>query len=150
MGFSLLDQLNCLMKLMPKIQISILLTVLTFFILSCENDEVSECIEGKVIGYDPCYNVTLIQVISGNLKGGPISLLEHEFENVVQYPNAPNSTEYPPLEVSSDSILYFNYRYYDSETDEYPVYEDICPAIYEPFTVPLIVITKYSTTHCPL
>lgn len=129
---------------------SILVFLTGFIFFACEDNSLPDCVEGKVIGYERCSNVTLIKVISGNLKGDLISSFGRTFENVVQYPNVPSSQIFPPIIVGNDSIVFFNYRYFNKDKDEYPVDDDFCNGLTGPYEIPTIVITNYSTSNCPL
>ncbi|SMD45876.1 hypothetical protein SAMN00777080_4549 [Aquiflexum balticum DSM 16537] len=120
---------------------SIKITAIILLILSifgCEDESLPECVQGKVIGYQSCYNVNVIQVLSGTLKGEEIRWEGEQYQNVIQYPGG----------ALSEEIIYFSYRFFNAEQDS--TYANlICPANLAPLAVPMIVITDYSTEYCP-
>lgn len=116
-----------------------LILLMGLFSFACEEQDQPECVKGKVIGYQPCYNVNLIQVLSGNLKGESILWKEKYFDRVVQFPGG----------ALQDSVIYFNYEFFDPDKDE-DFINIICPTHIAPLGVPIISITNYSTSNCPL
>lgn len=115
-----------------------IITLLVLSILGCEDKPTPQCIQGKVIGYQPCYNMNVIQVLSGSLKGEEIMWEGEKYQNVVQYPGG----------ALSEETIYFSYRFFNPEEDS--TYSNIiCPANIAPLAVPMIVITDYSTENCP-
>jgi len=125
---------------------SIALSLLIFILfIGCE-EQSDTCIKGKLAFYERCFNVMVIEVIGGDLKGDSIKFFGFERANMVQFPMLFDDGI---LEVSVDSPFYFNYRFFDAKNDEYPVDDDICPANVIPFDIPTIIITDYSLSTCP-
>ncbi|WP_114752757.1 hypothetical protein [Pleomorphovibrio marinus] len=123
------------MKYFIKIAAIILLILSNF---GCEDESLPECVQGKLIGYQSCYNVNVIQVLSGSLKGKEIMWEGEKYQNVVQYPGG----------ALSEDIIYFSYRFFNTEEDSTNS-NLICPANIAPLAIPMIVITDYSTENCP-
>ena len=105
---------------------------------SCQKSEVPDCIRGKVIGYQSCININIIQVESGSLNGTTTLWNGKNYEDVVQSPGGK----------ILDSLIYFNYRSFDSSKDTL-INNAVCPANISPLTVPIIIITRYSSINCP-
>lgn len=107
-------------------------------LFGCKDESTPSCIQGRVIGYQPCYNVNVIQILSGSLKGEEIIWGGEQYQNAVQYPGG----------AFSEEINYFSYRWFNPEQDS-TYSNQICPATIAPLAVPVIVITDYSTGNCP-
>lgn len=106
---------------------------LTSFIFSaCEDNSSPESVKGRLIKFPSCNFVNVIQIESGNLEGGSISSTGIQIENVVLFPGKP----------IQDSIIYFNYRFFDQKKDRDSVY---CTADVL-IEAPKIIITNYSTS----
>lgn len=123
--------------------------------MGCVNDELSpDCIKGRVLGYDRCNQVSLIQILSGDLNGGSISLFGREFDNVVLFPHDIERYSFSNLEFreeveEQESIILFKYRYFDPEKDKWPDSDVVCLRNVGPHNLPTIVITSYSNSNCP-
>lgn len=109
--------------------IQLLLPFFAFLVVgaSCDKQDLPDCVKGRVIGYQSCYNVNVIQVLSGDLNGESIKWNGNEFDNVVQFPGG----------VLQDSIIYFNYEFFDPDKDE-DFGNIICPANIGPLSVPIM------------
>ncbi len=46
-----------------------IMILLASTLLGCEDESTPPCIQGRVIGYQACYNVNVIQILSGSLRG---------------------------------------------------------------------------------
>ncbi|UCS92504.1 hypothetical protein KZP23_17665 [Echinicola marina] len=117
-----------------------LLALIAIFIFSgCEEVPNPGCIKAKVIGYQSCYNVNIVQILSGPVKGRELDWYEQKYDNVVQFTGAV---------IPKDEIIYINYSLYG--TDEKPEYQSqICPSNTFPVPVPYVKLNDYSTIKCP-
>ena len=112
---------------------SILMFLTGFIFFACEDNSLPERVKGRVIEFPSCNFVNVIQIESGNLKGGSISSIGLQIENVVLFPGNP----------IQDSIIYFNYRFFDQKKDLNSVY---CTADVL-IKAPKIIITNYSISN---
>jgi hypothetical protein len=138
-----LNNLEQDMKNSTKIAAIILLIL---GILGCEDESLPECVQGKVIGYQSCYDMLLIEVLSQNL-GEPLTLGDRYYQRVVQCP-VELLTGTP---LNNEDRIYFRFRNFDPERDTLPDgnQEQLCHPSVFPLAVPIIVITDYSTENCP-
>lgn len=147
------------MKTSKKITNRLLPFALVVFLMhigmGCEEDDIStNCVKGKVLGYDRCNQVSLIQIISGNIKGDSLRLFEREYNNVVQYPNSSNSDIFTNVEfqeeaIDTENIIYFNFRFFDPNEDEWPENDVFCPHNIGAHDLPIIIVTNFSKSNCP-
>lgn len=115
-----------------------LLILLAIFGSGCQKENPQKCVKGRVIGFQSCYNVSIIQILSGSKIGGTVVWDGKKYENVVQFPGG----------AISDSIIYFHFRSFDAEKDKDPG-NPICPANIAPLILPKIMITDFSNSNCP-
>lgn len=117
-----------------KTLIKSILVFLTGFVFSaCEDNSLPDIVKGRVIEFPSCNFVNVIQIESGNLIGGSISSTGLQLENIVLVPGNP----------IQDSIIYFNFRFFDQKKDRDSVY---CTADVL-IKAPKIIITNYSTLN---
>jgi hypothetical protein len=118
---------------MKTMIMSILVFLTGFVFLACEDNSLPDIVKGRVIEFPSCNFVNVIQIESGNLIGGSISSTGLQLENIVLVPGNP----------IQDSIIYFNYRFFDQKKDRDSVY---CTADVL-IKAPKIIITNYSTLN---
>lgn len=127
------------------IQLSLLLSAFLWICTSCEEQDLPECVKGRVIGYEYCTNAVLIKLSSEYEFGGLINKYYNDssYINVVRAPGE--------LGEYGQNDLYFTYRNYDKERDYslFEYQETPCNQYNYPFDVPTIVIINYSTSNCP-
>lgn len=123
-----------------------IITLRLLFILGCEDIPTPQCIQGKVIGYQSCHEMLLIEVLSQNL-GEPLTLGDKFYQRVVQCPV--DFLTGTPL--NNEDPIYFRYRNFDPGRDTLPDsnQEQLCHPSVFPLAVPIIVITDYSNENCP-
>lgn len=124
-------------------QIGYAVMLLLFTGVGCSDQEPSSCVMGTVVGYEYCTNAVLISVEAQFKIGEDITYYDQSaHENVVRAPG--KFGEY------GTAKLFFKYRSYDAEADQqlFDYSASPCPALYGPFNVPTVVVTKYSTTGC--
>lgn len=123
-----------------------IILLLVFSTFGCEDELMSPCVQGKVIGYQPCYNMLLIEVFSTNL-GEPLTLGDKYYKRVVQQPNELLTGSH----LNNEDTVYFRYKAFDPE--QYTLSDNnidqLCHPSIAPFPIPTIAITDYSTKKCP-
>lgn len=131
------------MKYFIKIAAIILLILSNF---GCEDESLPECVQGKVIGYQPCYDMLLIEVLSQNL-GEPLTLGNKNYQKVVQC----SIESLADNQLNIEDTIYFRYRNFDPTRDTLPDggQVQLCHPSVVPLAVPVIVFTDYSTENCP-
>lgn len=122
-----------------KILIKTALVFFTSFVfISCEDDSLPDCFQGRVIGYQSCFNVNVVQVLSHSGIGRKADWVGETYDNLVQIPGGRIPSE----------VIFFRYRIYNEERDGAHA-NLICPANIAPLPVPKIVLTEYSEENCP-
>ena len=143
------------MKKIHLIFVNLMLSMVIIFTQCISDIPASGCIEGKVLGYDRCFGVFLIQVITGDLNGNTLTSFGTKLENVVQYPSRPdvfgsNVSLSFDVEENDEIIIFFNYRDFNPEKDHLALDPYVfCTANVGPHDLPKIIITNFSTSNCP-
>ena len=65
---------------MKKLTILLLIVLACIQLSSCEDRLNPDCIEGKVLGFERCLDVFLIQILSGNLSGDSVIFSIEDFK----------------------------------------------------------------------
>lgn len=113
------------------------LTLLFLTFSNCKKETFNECIKGKVIDYQYCYNVNIIEVLSDSKVGSSIELNGVQYTNAIQTPGGK----------IDESIIFLYYRPFNPEKD--PDFENIvCPTNLAPLTLPKFIIVEYSNSNC--